>query len=35
MALNRHLDVDMTLTWNFKFSIKHGFCLHGNPHQVI
>jgi len=31
MALDGHLDFDITLTWNWKFNIRNGFCKPGNP----
>jgi len=35
MALDDHLDVDLTLTWNWKFTIRNGFCIHENPWKDV
>jgi len=35
MALYGYLDFDMTLTCNWKFNIRNGFCIHENSLKVV
>jgi len=34
MTLDSHLDLNMTLTWNWKFNIRNGFCIPEYPQQL-